>query len=95
MPPVYQPNLRELAPPQEGAREQPEVVDHEGGEEKPEELAEQLQVVPTVSDEALGMEDKEGPPADREEHGQGGGDEDGVPARGLQPTQHLPRPALG
>ena len=62
-------DLSEVSPPQEDPREQPEIVHHEGGADEPEELAEQLEVGLTIPHQSLGVEDKEGPPAHREEHG--------------------------
>ena len=62
-------DLREVSPPQEDSREQPEIVDHEGGGDEPEELAKQLEVGLTIPHQSLGVEDEERPPADREEHG--------------------------
>ena len=63
---LYQSDLRELSPPDEDPREQPQTVDHEDGEEKPEEPTEQLEVGPAVPHKAFGVEDKERP-ADEED----------------------------
>ena len=60
--------LRELSPPEQDPREDPEVDDHHGGEEEPEELTEEAQVGPAGQDEAVGVEDEEDPPADGEVH---------------------------
>ena len=101
---LYECDLREVSPPHDGARKDPETADVVGGEEEPEEATEQLEVGPAVPHKALGVEDEEipqgedddekkdfkKPPAVGEEHGETEGEYEGVPANSLHSTKDLP-----